>query len=326
MAKIISINLNSAIDNHIVIDKFKLGNIIRAKQSLLFASGKAINSTRTISCLKQYVTAFCFVGKNEAHFYDQLKSKYIKLNLHYVDGITRSNITVVDSNHNLIIHLQTNGYKLSEKLLRPFTNQLEKLISVGDIVIISGGLPNGITDDYYKILIEFCNKKGSKVVFDSSGKYLKKGIDGNPFVIKPNVAELEELSGKKISSLSGIIKEAKKLNKKGIELVFISRGEQGVILTKRGQAGYWTANVKLSSMKHEGDEIGCGDAMIGGIAISLSKSNKIEDILKMAVACGAANILSKGPGICKLSNVKILSKQVIINFYKEIKTEAVEIR
>ncbi len=314
MTKIISINLNSAIDHHIEIDKFKLGSVIRAKESILYASGKAINSTRTISCLKKNITAFCFVGKNEAHFYNQLKSKYIKLNLFKVEEITRSNITIVDSNHNLITHLQTNGYKLKEELLHPFINQIEKQISKDDVVIISGGIPNGIPDDYYKILIELCNKKGSKVVFDSSGKYLKNGIKSNPFVIKPNIKELEELSGRKISNLAGIVKEAKELNKKGIELVFISRGEKGVVLTKRGETGYWTANVKIPLIKHEGDNIGCGDAMVGGIAVSLFKDNQIEDILKMAVACGAANILSKGPGICKLSDVNLLSKQVIIKF------------
>ena len=316
MAKIISITLNTAIDNLIEIDTFKQGSVIRAKHAAFYASGKAINSTRTISCLGKDVTALCFVGKNEAHFYNQLESKHITLKLHIVEGTTRSNITIVNANNDLIMHLQTHGYKLSKKLLQLFTNQLKTLISAGDIIIISGSLPDGLPHNYYKTLIEMCHKKGGKVIFDSSGVALFNGLEGIPYAVKPNLEELKDLSDKSLLNKSDIVKEAKNLNNKGIEYVFVSMEKKGVLLTKRGEAGYWEANVKLPASEHKGDEIGCGDAMIGGIAVSLSENSKTEDVLILATACGAANILSKGPGICDLRNVALLSKQVTIKFFK----------
>jgi 1-phosphofructokinase family hexose kinase len=316
MSKIITVTLNPAIDHIIYIDKFKAGEVIRSKQSILIAAGKGINAARTVSCLQKEVIPFCFVGKNEAYLYRQLKSKYFRLYLFTVKGNTRSNITLIDSDDRLVTHLQTSGFVLNEVLLRPFEQQLENMISSGDVLVLSGSVAEGIPDDYYKRLVMAGNRKGCRVVLDSSGIKLKKGIEALPWVIKPNIHELRELSGNQVRSISEIVGESRKINKQGVEFVFISRGAKGVILTRKGIPGYWTANVKLPSEKHDGDEIGCGDAMIGGISYSLSDNYGTEDILKMAVACGAANLLSKGPGICKLSDVKNLFRQVDIKYHR----------
>ncbi len=317
MSKIITVTLNPAIDHIIHIDKFEQGEVIRARQSSLVAAGKGINVARTISCLKKEVTAFCFVGNNEAYLFNQLGSEFYKIVLFPVDGPTRSNITVVEPNHKLITHLQTNGFELSEVQLEPFTQQLGHFITSGDTVVLSGSVAKGVPDDYYKQLIAMCNGKGCRVVFDSSGIMLKKGIEAKPYVIKPNIAELKELSGSNLPTLEEIIREAGKINEMGVELVFISRGGEGVILTRRGDAGYWTANVQLPSGEHEGDEIGCGDSMIGGVALSISGNYQTEDIIRMAVSCGAANILSKGPGVCRPVDVESLFRQAEVRYHNK---------
>jgi 1-phosphofructokinase family hexose kinase len=316
MSKIITITLNPAVDHNILIGKFKTGDVTRAREATVTAAGKGINVARTVSGLGKQVTAFCFVGRNESHIYKQLRSKYFNLHLFPVSGTTRSNITVVDSGHHLVIHLQTNGFPLTEVLLQPLYPMLEKLSSEGDVVAFSGSTPEGVPVDFYQQMIAACNRKGCRVIFDSSGKYFKHGLGGIPHVIKPNMEELEELSGKKLSSLDDVVRESKALNEKGIELVFVSRGKKGVILTRKNHPGYWTANVKLPPRNPEGNEIGCGDAMIGGIALSLSYDYETEDILRMAVACGAANLLSKGPGVCEPADVKALFSQASVRHYK----------
>ncbi len=316
MPKIITITLNPAVDHNILIEKFKTGEVTRAKQATVSAAGKGINVARTVAGLGKQVTAFCYVGKNETHIYKQLRSKYLNLILFPVNGTTRSNMTVVDSGQRLIIHIQTKGFDLDELLLQLLGPRLEELVSPGDVVAVSGSTPEGVPVHFYENLIASCNKKGCKVIFDSSGPFFKRGLQGIPYVIKPNMEELEELSGRKISSVPDVVREAKAFNEKGTEFVFVSRGKKGVILTRKDQPGYWKANVKLPPGNREGNEIGCGDAMIGGIALSLSFGYETEDVLRMAVACGAANLLSKGPGVCDPSDVKILFSKASIRYFR----------
>jgi fructose-1-phosphate kinase PfkB-like protein len=56
--------------------------------------------------------------------------------------------------------------------------------------------------------------------------------------------------------------------------------------------------------------------MIGGIALSLSFGYETEELLRMAVACGAANLLSKGPGVCDSSDVKELFSKATIRHFR----------
>lgn len=67
-----------------------------------------------------------------------------------------------------------------------------------DFVIFSGSLPSGIDSTFYKGLIEeLQNNQNAKCILDSSGEFLKFGIESNPWLIKINDEEFLELIGKK---------------------------------------------------------------------------------------------------------------------------------
>lgn len=194
---------------------------------------------------------------------------------------------------------------------------LEQQISEGDIVVISGSIPEGISGSFLCSTIEQLKSKGCTVVFDSSGASFVTGMKGKPDVIKPNVEELRELSGHPIVSVQDIVRESKLLNDKGIGKVFVSRGKKGVLLTLKGQPGYWTAKVVLDNASREGNEVGCGDAMIGGIATSLAFHYDTDDILRMATACGTASLLSQGPGVVHPDHVEALFKKVVVRYHRQ---------
>lgn len=317
MPKIVTLTLNPAVDHTIVVGHFKTGEVIRATHSTVTAAGKGINVARTVTCLRQNATAFCLVGKQEAYHYQSLRSPRFKLQMVPVDGTTRSNITISDSRGKLAAHLQTQGFSIREEQLQKMTRDLENQAGEGDVLVISGSTPDGVPSGYYERLIRNCREKGCRVIFDSSGFYFKEGLEGIPDVIKPNIEELKELSGSDIRSVADIIREAKMLTDKGIGMVFISRGKRGVLLSVKDQPGYWTASVNPEAGSREGNEIGCGDAMIAGIALSLLHRFETEDLLRMAVACGAANLLSKGPGVVAPDNVQNLFSLAVVKHHRE---------
>ncbi len=316
MNKIITITLNSAVDNVIEIENLRRGKVIRAKRTLRYASGKGINSSRTISCLRKKVTAFCFVGKTETHFFNDLKSTYFNIKIFPTEGVTRSNITVLDTSNNLLTHLQTQGYKLSIRQIDDFATIINQTITLNTVVVISGSLPNGVPNNMYYKLISKCNRRNCKVIFDSSKQPLKEGLKGKPYLVKPNIEELQELFGTKITSIKDIVKYGKIINAMGIEYVFVSLGKKGVIVTQRNDNGYWRGYIKEKINIHTGDEIGCGDAMIGGIAVGISENFELPKLINIAVASGSANLLTFGPGNCKYVDIVKFSKKVKTIYYK----------
>ncbi len=316
MPKLIIVTLNPAIDNYIEVDTLKSGQVHRAKRSEQYAAGKGINVARTIACLKKQVHAFCVTGADEAAFFNQLASGYISITLYPVAGLTRSNFTIANVKRQQITHLQTQGFTLKRGQLKSFEDRLLEILTEGDIVVLSGSLPEGIAVNYYKTLIGMCRKKGCRVIFDSGGEAFVRGLEGVPYAVKPNLDELSDLSLLPLRSMKNIAEEAAKLNERGIEYVFVSLGKAGVIMTQRGKRGYLKARLKLPDAPKIQSDIGCGDAMVAGIAVSFSGNHSDETMLRLAVACGAANLFSRVPGMCDPGLVESLSQQVEIKRFK----------
>jgi 1-phosphofructokinase family hexose kinase len=312
--KIIAITLNSAVDKIIRIEKIKSRHVIESDEHFAFPSGKAMNSAKTLESLETKVTGICFVGENDYNFFSQLNSSHIKLKLFKVFGNTRNNITLIDRNHSLIAHLKTSGYTLSEIDLEYLYAALNKIVKSNDIIILSGSLPRGVPVNSYRTLIEYFNKKGSKVVFDSSKLFLKEGIKAKPYLAKPNIKELADITNGTFSREKDIVNAAKAINRMGIEFVFVSRGAKGVIVTQNNRSGYWIGGLKSRLDNIQGNEIGCGDAMVGGISFGLYHNYDTENLINIAVATGTANLLKMGPGLCNAQDVKHLQERISIQF------------
>jgi 1-phosphofructokinase len=272
MAQIFSIVLNTAIDNIIEIEKFEKGIVTSAIYSKYYPSGKAVNSARTIASINENVTVHGFVGKSESDFFSSLNSTNLKMNLAKIKGRTRTNITLIDSNHELVLHTRTKGYLLTKNDFSVLCIKLSKIIKTGDVVILSGSIPEGISVNSFAKIIMICKSKNAKVIFDSSKSFLKSAIPYQPFAIKPNLDELSELVGRQLKTKSEIIEASSYLNHQGIEMVFVSNGAEGVILMTKGSNIYWTASLNLRQKRFNGEEIGCGDAMVGGIAVAIKEA------------------------------------------------------
>ena len=70
--------------------------------------------------------------------------------------------------------------------------KLEEL-KEGDYLVLSGSVPSNLGNSFYAEIMELLNKKQVKVVVDTIGENLKNALQWNPFLIKPNVEELEDL-------------------------------------------------------------------------------------------------------------------------------------
>ena len=293
MSKIITVTANTAIDYSIRVKKLVLGDNIVAASSSEFASGKGINVAKAIETLNCPAYALGFVGRQSLNLFNDIKSELLHVDYTVVDGKTRTNITLLDASDAQETHIRTAGLSVTETDCQKLIDRIDAHAWKGDIVVLSGSLPVGSSPDLYRIIIELCHKKSAIPFLDSSGETLIQGLKAKPYLIKPNQQELEEVVGRTLNDERDIVAAAREIIAQGIFTVIVSLGEKGAIAVSDREALAVTAGTK-----HDGvvSKIGCGDAMVAGLAVAQERGYKLLDSLRLGMACATANLFSIEPG------------------------------
>lgn len=319
MSRIVTITLNTAIDHIILVPQFSVGNIFRAKQNWFFPSGKGINVSRTIGELGIETLALGFVGNSQNYRFKGLNPNFIEMILTNVEGDTRTNITILDETNHGRTHIQNQGYTVRKDDFRKLKSNIHERIKSGDIVVISGSLPPGISSNSYIEIIQICKLRGAQVIFDSSGEAFRNGVSAQPYMVKPNIHELEMYAHKNLrNNECEIITAARELTeKKGIEVVVVSRGADGFLVLRAGSRTFWKVFLDVSSQPKSGNNgVGSGDALVGGWAIGLLKKMSFTEIMRLSISCASANLYTLAPGGCDKTTVYELMSRVEIQEFQ----------
>lgn len=308
MPKIITITCHTALDFRLEINNLTPGKTIIAEQSVSFAGGKGINVAKAVTSLSTPAHALGFVGSQSIDHFTSLENELFTTNYTIVDGITRTNLTLNDSTTET--HIRTRGFSVSKSDCQRLYQSLDDCIEAGDIVAISGSLPPDAPDDFLQRLISLCHQHKAWPMLDSNGAGLKFGMQANPGLCKPNLDELTELIGKPLNTTASIIDAGKTLVDSGCPAIIISRGQQGVIAINSQD----TLLITVKSINEPiQSTIGCGDALVAGIAIGRLKNLEFNEMVRLGVACASANLASTEPGIIEPNLVNYYKSQVQID-------------
>ena len=302
---ILVINLNASIDKKYEIENIEKGKVMRARNVENTPGGKGLHVANVATILKEDCIATGLLGGKSGEFIeDKLKDYGIKQDFVKISGETRSCLAII-SDDLVQTEILEPGPEVSEAELHSFLDKYMDLIKDSNVIVASGSIPRNVSTNYYRNLIEMANAQGKIFLLDTSGEALKEGIKGRPYFIKPNKDEIEALTGRKISSTQETIEEIKRFQDQGIELVVISLGAEGSI------AGYKGKFYKVSVPNVKAvNPVGSGDSYVAGIAVGIERGYSIEDILKLASACGTANAMGKETGFVKKSVVEELMEKV----------------
>ncbi|TDX45304.1 1-phosphofructokinase [Orenia marismortui] len=309
---IITLTLNPAVDKTVKISKFTLGALNRIKAVRKDAGGKGINVSKVISELGGETKAFGFIGGSSGGF---IKESLSKLNIYHnftlVKDDTRTNLKIIDINNKQETEVNEPGPQITNIELCKLEKGLLDSIDQNDLIIMGGSLPQGLPQNTYASLIEEVQSKGAKVILDTSNKPLIEGLKAKPYLVKPNLDELETLFNKRLDSIDKIVESGKKLYQQGIKIVVISLGGEGSIVISR--EGVWKIRppkVKVAST------IGAGDTLVGSLSLKLNEGVDLKEALLYATAASASTVTKAGTQIC--------SKEEVKNLVKEVKIEILE--
>jgi fructose-1-phosphate kinase PfkB-like protein len=119
---------------------------------------------------------------------------------------------------------------------------------------------------------------------DTSGEALREAVAARPFLIKPNEAELADLTGTPVRSTEELLARSTGLLDR-IQYVLVTRGAGGAVLVSR--EGIYSGLAALEPTRVR-STVGCGDALLAGFLSGFLTGTDLSEALRRGVAAGAA--------------------------------------
>ena len=302
---IYTVTLNPSIDYVIELEHLNTGHVNRVNSENVYPGGKGINVSRILKTLGNDNVATGFVSNFTGDFiknslYEQnIKSDFIQLD----NGFTRINVKIKSDEET---EINGGGPHISDEKLEELFYKLSKL-KEDDILILAGSIPSTLSEDLYEKIMSRVRENKVKVVVDATKSLLLNVLKYNPFLIKPNNHELEEMFNVKLESQNDIITYAKKLQEMGGRNILVSMGKDGAILLSENKEVY-VSNVAKGEVINS---VGAGDSMVAGFISGYLKTSSYEEALRLGAASGSATAFSSD----------LASKDFIDELIKEINIE-----
>ncbi len=293
---IITVGISPAWDVKCSVNGLEWGDhkIIDAQDSI--PAGKALNVSKSLAWMGYPSIATGLWGQEDYdEMVNQLRSMncFIDIRFAAVRGHTRKNITIHDTNKNRQMHLRLPGSLANKGSIRRLRNQLEPLVSSGDIFVLSGSLPDGSLMQDVVGIVHAVVARGAKVVVDTSGQGLKSLVASNSaYLIAPNLEELCELVGASIKNESHYIERAARKLLSTTENILVSRGEKGLLLVTK--SGSWRGKSEPIEHREVVNTVGCGDHLVAGLISGLKEGGDLPKALENALLLASAHVF----GMC----------------------------
>ncbi|WP_202077358.1 1-phosphofructokinase [Caldalkalibacillus salinus] len=304
--QVITVTLNPALDKTVTVPTLKLGGLNRVKHVRIDPGGKGINVARVLDHFQTPVTATGYIaGTHGDQLLQRLQQTNINLDFVSVGGETRTNLKIVDEAQGLTTEINESGCDLTTADLTSLEQKLEQLLNEASLLVLGGSLPQGVPHTMYGTMIYQAKSRGVRTILDADGQALVEGLKAEPYAIKPNLYELEQLVGTPLKTFEAIVRAGQDILSNGVNLVLVSLGEEGAILLNHSYA------LKIEALPITPvSTVGAGDAMVGALAYAIQNGATLEDIAAWTTSAGALTASKPGTQVCTLQETRARLRDV----------------
>ncbi len=283
---IYTITLNPSLDYLMMVDEFNLGETNRSTQEILYPGGKGFNCSQVLNTLHVSNQALGFAaGFSGKKIEELLLEKQVNVRMVWVkEGFSRINVKLkghVES------EINGRGPQVDAQAITEFKALLDQWHE-NDLVMICGSLANG-TETLYEDLLTLCDERKIRFVVDVSSEALMAALAYRPWLIKPNLAELEKVSNRSLTTREEQLTAMTQLQNLGARNVLLSMGKEGALLLSEDGKILMSSAPKGMCI----NSVGSGDSMVSGFVSGYLQSQSYEEALRLGTACGSATAFSE---------------------------------
>jgi len=301
---VLTVTLNPAIDKILVLDScemHKLHRLHEGELSMVSAGGKGVNIAHALTKLGNEVIASGFAGEHSGHLLcDSIRQAGITTNFIFTEGPTRTNITILDRQHEKLTMINDFGQEISEDDIHFFLENYERLLSRVNLIVIAGSLPQGVNSDIFSEMLQKAHKHGLNVVVNTAPKYVDVLMKEQPFLINPDMRSDHFLLGRTVDGIDQFLETGKNILEKSpqTEFVIFTHRLENVVVVTHGR-GYVVrpADMEIVNM------LGYGDAWLSGFIHAYFQEKSVPEVLRYASAAGLTNVEDIHKEIVDLKNI-----------------------
>ncbi len=297
--KIATLTLNPCIDKTLYFgDSFRTGALNRAAYAMINAGGKGINVARIYRRLGIRASAYGFSGGAMGDMLcNLLAGEDITALFTETSCDTRMCIKIIDADGVCTEANESGGpvleneYTALKKQLSAFAAECEREQEDG-ILFAGGSIPSGLDRGIYREIISTFKDSRVRFILDADGEALKTGLEGSPWLIKPNVHELSGLIGYEITGRDenekaiAAAKASRRIAAQYGTNVLCTLGSDGAVYTCEDGAYY--VNAPHVTMK---GFTGAGDTFLASFVFAYEKNgHDVESALCFASSAAAAKV------------------------------------
>ncbi|MCQ2543011.1 MAG: 1-phosphofructokinase family hexose kinase [Lachnospiraceae bacterium] len=323
---ILCVSLNPALDKMLRINKIKPGEVNRARLESVHAGGKAINVAFDLKIQGDDALVTGFIGgKTGKVIVEELKQRNMPYEFVRLVTETRTNMNYIDD-EGKVTEILEGGHLVDAESEINFIKLYRRLVARADMVVLSGSLPIGLTDEMYAVLTDIANEADVPVCLDTSGDALETGVKHAPFIIKPNLSEFENLTKHKYdftaldegfdeffesaSFKNVLLPDLLELRDMGIMIICVTLGAKGLLLFARNRLIVCKAPRVIVE-----NTVGSGDSTLAALIHSLIKKASLEEAAIYSVSVAAAHVTTMNVGDVDPNLVSKLMKEIKYGTY-----------
>lgn len=292
--RIATLSLNPAIDQTARVPNFTAGRVNRVEWEQSDTGGKGVNVASFLADAGLKVTATGLLGAANAEpFVELFARKGIDDRCLRLSGRTRVNVKITDPVLDQVTDINFPGLSPLPADLLLLIETIDKLCEDTDWFVLSGSVPAGVPSHVYADLIKRLKGRGKRVVLDTSGAPFAEAVSCGPDIVKPNVDELAELTGRPLDDQAEVLAAARSLIDAGVGLVAVSMGADGALFVE-GRSPVVLAIPPAITVK---STVGAGDAMVAGLVTGTLRGLDLAGRARLATAFSLGALGEVGPNL-----------------------------
>ena len=303
---ITTVCMNPSFDKTASVMALEPGELNRLRNVRVDVGGKGVNVAVVLKRLGVPVSCVgCLGERGRESFLQMIRQEEVPFDYLPMPGEVRTNLKLVDESTRTVTEFNEPGISMNPSQLEDFLRLLKEKAEDSDYVVLSGRLPEGCPETAYQRCLKAL--EGKRCVLDCAGETLLHGIKEKPFLIKPNLPEIEAIMKKELRTLRGLRDAALFLIGYGAQNVIISMGKYGAMFVSQKDTFFAPA-----LMVEARSTVGAGDAMIGGVLAGLARGESLADSFRYGVAAGAASVMTDGTQLLRRPDFEALLPKVTI--------------
>ena len=318
---------NTALDKAMETPALALGAVNRVHDVRSEPGGKGVHVALAVAALGEPVQLVGFVDPRHHREVERfLSARGVTFHGLEIPGPLRTNLAIRDQGGTRITEILEPGPEVTPPEQEAVCALFLDLGRASALAVLAGSLPPGFGVQAYARLVAALRASGTpevssgapvgsrprsqggggvRCLVDASGELLREAVSARPYLVKPNREEGAALTGRVIDGPASAAAAARSLVERGVGVVFQSLGADGVVATTPERV----LHARVAAARVE-NPVGSGDCLLGGVAVALVRGAGLEELVRLGVACGAANAERRETGFLRREDVERLLPQV----------------